>query len=160
MPLPLDQLEAEAARMEREVAKLVAAGDLDRARRLAEEAVAVREFVEARRKTEGLQPREHSARVSTGPMVDDHRIAISAGRSKQERGKKDPDPFIATLNEAGYSLRSLAPELGIKPATLSAHRKAKNEPNSRPIPRDRAAKIKALTGWPDDARHWPCGFAD
>jgi hypothetical protein len=120
-----------------------------------------------------LPKREQKRRVVTKPMVDDHRLAISAGRAKQERSKQErskpgggakapkaANPFIDALNAAGFSLRSLAPQLHVKPSTISAHRLPKGHPDSRAIPRERAVQIRRLTGWPDDARHWPCGIAD
>jgi hypothetical protein len=101
-----------------------------------------------------LRPSEQSRKV--GPMVSVHRIAISRGRS----GKGDK--FLAHISAHkphAYTLRSLAEALDVSPATLRAHRIPKGEPNSRPCPTARAKEVKRLTGWPDDAAHWPAGLS-
>lgn len=104
----------------------------------------------------GLQPITKPARVSSD-MVNSHRIALSESRSK-----KGSDPFLTAIRNGkprAFTLRGLAAALDISQPMLSAHRKPKGHANSRPIPRDRAEQIAALTGWPADARHWPCGFS-
>lgn len=107
----------------------------------------------ASRELEGLQDGEAVSSVTTG-MVDAHKTAISAAR----RGERDAE-FGETINAAGYSVRSLAAALAVSPAALHAHRAARGEKNSRPIPAARAAHIQQLTGWPADEAHWPCGIA-
>lgn len=86
--------------------------------------------------------------VSTQMASTDRSLSISAGHSKK-RG----DSFMAVIRSKGYTMRSLAAELGTHASLLSVQRKG-----DRPIPRERAEKIQQLTGWPADAAHWPGGI--
>jgi len=140
VPLPLDQLEAEAARMEREVAKLVAEGHLNSARRLAEEAVAVRAFVEARR---GDTLPSSNRRGNQEAMVTAERLRHSEGTGKER------DPLVKAANAAGYTLRSLGEALKVTHSFLSQARRGK------PIRRDLAEQIEKLTGFKASKRNWP-----
>lgn len=81
-------------------------------------------------------------------QATDRSLSISAGHSKK-RG----DSFMAVIRSKGYTMRSLASELGTHASLLSVQRKG-----DRPIPRERAEKIQQLTGWPADAAHWPGGI--
>lgn len=104
----------------------------------------------------GLHPITKRGRVSSD-MVDSHRIALS-----ESRNRESVDPFLPAIRAAkpkGFTLRSLAAELDISQPTLSAHRLPKSNPNHRKIPQARADRIEELTGWPADARHWPCGIS-
>lgn len=85
-------------------------------------------------------------------MEAGHKVALSGARAPK-------DKFVAALNKAGYSMRSLASEIGVSHPTLMAHRKPRSDKNHRPIPTDRAEKIAAKTGWPADAAHWPAGLS-
>lgn len=77
-----------------------------------------------------------------------HRVAISQGRTPK-------NPFMAKVGAAGLTLRSLAKRLDVQVSLLSMYRMK----DGRPIPRARAERIAALTGWPADAAHWPNGIA-
>ena len=85
-------------------------------------------------------------------MVPAHKLAIAKARAPK-------DPFVAAIVKRGYSIRSLAAEVGVSQATLQAHRRPRKDPNSRPIPQARAERVRELTGWPADAAHWPSGLA-
>jgi hypothetical protein len=147
-PLTDAQLRRRIAELERQAAELEAEAHFRRreARMCADVLV----------EREGLHSVSTRAKVSTD-MVDAHRVAISSGRAKAIGAG---DPFLAAIQAAGYSLRSLAEAIGISQASLSAHRKARAHRDSRPIPAARAAAIAKLTDWPADARHWPCGLSD
>jgi hypothetical protein len=108
-----------------------------------------------------LQPITKPAKVMSD-MVDSHRVALSVSRVKRlKRDKGAPDgPFMTAIQAKGFTQATLAQAIGIKQPTLSAHRKPKGDPNSRPIPTARAQRIQELTGWPADSRHWPCGLSD
>ncbi len=82
--------------------------------------------------------------TDTGNMVVTHRLAISKGRTGE-------DPFAAAYRAAGFTMKTLAKKLRIPRSLLSMYRL----PGGRPCPRGRAAKVKELIGWPDDAAHWP-----
>lgn len=116
-------------------------------------AAALEEAAAAR---EALRSGEQMRIVSSDMLDQAHKTAISAG---QRRAAGGDDAFGRAINAAGYSVRSLAAALGVSQALVHAHRKAKGEANSRPIPRERAEQIEQLTKWPADARHWPCGIA-
>ena len=143
MPLPLDLLEAEAARMEREVAKLVAAGDLDRARRLAEEAVAVRAFVEARRKTEGSS--EGSARLTRGK--ESGKVKSVTPQQRQAISQKmltDEPEWMEYARRAGMpSLGAIAGALKVSTAFMSLVASGKKHMSDA-----KAKKFEKLTGYP------------
>lgn len=107
---------------------------------------------------EDLKAGEQHLKVSNS-MTNAHRLALSGAHAPK-------DEFVAVLNAAGYSIRSLATDVGVSQATLNAHRKPKTDRNSRPIPQERADKVAKLTkskehpkGWPADAAHWPCGIS-
>lgn len=108
-----------------------------------------------------LQPITKPAKVMSD-MVDSHRVALSVSRVKRlKRDKAAPDgPFMTAIQAKGFTQATLAAAIGIKQPTLSAHRKPKGDPNSRPIPTARAQRIQELTSWPADSRHWPCGLSD
>jgi hypothetical protein len=78
-------------------------------------------------------------------LTDNHRLNISAGRG----GK---DAFLMHIREKGYTLRSLAKALNVSASMLSMNRRTHG------VPKARAEKIKALTGWPADGKHWPAGI--
>jgi hypothetical protein len=80
-------------------------------------------------------------------MEKSHRLAISEGH------KGDADLFAKAIRKAGFSQNSLAKRLRINQALISLHRK-----KVRKIPMSRAKDIESLTGWPADAKHWPCGI--
>lgn len=96
-----------------------------------------------------LTKREHSHTVNSSMMTAVHKVAISAGRKKK-------DAFLNAVRAKGLTMRGLAAELDIPPSLISMYRSAEDP---RPIPRERAERIQALTGWPADARHWPGGIA-
>jgi len=89
------------------------------------------------------------SRVDNTSMDNSHRLAISRSRSKG----MPRDPFSAACRKASLTRGGLARALGIDPALLSRYRKG-----TRPIPQERADKVKALTGWPADKAHWPGGI--
>lgn len=93
-----------------------------------------------------LHKRLRSSSVNVD-MNADQRLAIS-------RGQAGDAAFRKAIRAKGYTQNGLARAAGISPAVLSLHR---NE--LRKIPRARAEKIAKLTGWPADAKHWPCGIA-
>lgn len=127
----------------------------ERARLLAPDAI------RERARSIALQAITKPAKVMSD-MVESHRVALSVSAVKRlKRGRSVPDAaFMAAIQAKGYTQATLAAAVGIKQPTLSAHRKAKDDPNSRPIPTARAERIQQLTGWPADARHWPCGLSD
>jgi len=139
----------------------MAARERERAKGLEAEAAAAirlaemleREAAERERERTALSPREQLRNVNSDMLPTDHRTAISAGQRRRD------EAFGRAINKAGYSLRSLAAALEVSPAMLHAHRQPKAEANSRPIPAARAERVRELTGWPDDAAHWPCGIA-
>jgi len=93
-----------------------------------------------------LHKRLRSSRTNVD-MHADHRMAIS-------RGHKGTDgAFKKAIGNKGYTQNALARAIGINQAVLSLHRK-----ELRRIPLSRAKAIEKLTGWPADARHWPCGI--
>lgn len=92
-----------------------------------------------------LHKRLRSATVNDVSMHAEHRLAIS-------KGHKD-DAWTKALRGAGFSQNSLAKAVGVNQAVLSLHRQ-----KLRKIPLSRAKAIEAKTGWPADARHWPCGI--
>jgi DNA-binding transcriptional regulator YdaS (Cro superfamily) len=91
-----------------------------------------------------LHKRLRSSSVN-GDMNADHRLAISKGAKA--------DAFQKAIVARGFSQNSLAKAIGINPAVLSLHRN-----KLRRIPKARAEEIERLTGWPADAKHWPCGI--
>lgn len=156
-PITARGLRAQAEAYEAEAARVVQEAT-ERVNALRGLAVAFREQAAKVAKAERpLRKGEQSVSVH-GSMLESHRLAISAGHSRKAR-KADEDPFFAAINKRGHSMRSLAATVGIKPATLSAHRKPTTDRNHRPIPRERAERIKVLTGWPADDKHWPAGFS-
>jgi hypothetical protein len=136
--------------------QLIAAADAaeTEARRLEIETLALREQAALLRDAAAkasLQRVNIGVKVNTS-MENVHRVAIS-------RGRAESDPFLTAIQGHGFTLRSLAAAVEVSPATLSAHRKARKEPNSRPCPQGRASRICELTGWPADAKHWPAGLS-
>lgn len=100
-----------------------------------------------------LTGRERKSIVNSDmQLTKEHRLALSAGRPGASSA------FLKAIRKAGYTLNSLAKKLGVSPSLLSMHRRAKADPNARPIPEARAREIEALTGWPADAAHWPAGL--
>lgn len=79
-------------------------------------------------------------------VTDEHRFNIAKG---QKRG----DAFLKAITAKGYTQGTLADAIDIKPALLSMYRNGK-----RPIPRDRAERVEALTGWKATKGHWPGGI--
>lgn len=75
-------------------------------------------------------------------MEADHRVAISAGRSK--------DPLAKAAQEAGLSMAALAAKAGVSKALLSMARRGE-----RSIRREVADKIEALTGFVANRKNWP-----
>jgi len=82
-------------------------------------------------------------------MPKNHRLRISEGH------KSEDEPFRNAIRAKGFSQNSLAKRVGLNQAVLSLHRKC-----LRQIKRSKAEAIAKLTGWPADAKHWPCGIAD
>lgn len=95
----------------------------------------------------GLHSVEHRSTVKgeVDQLTDTHRLNISASRGGS-------DPFLRNIRAAGYTLRSLAKECGVSASMLSMNRRTHG------VPKARAEKIQALTGWPADRRHWPAGI--
>lgn len=116
-----------------------------------EEAIAVEREREQkyRRLAEGTQEVLHkrlrSSTVNEPTMEKDHRLAISEGHRD--------DAFSKAIRAKGFSQNLLAKRIGMNQAVLSLHRK-----NLRRIKRSKAEAIEKLTGWPADAKHWPCGI--
>jgi ribosome-binding protein aMBF1 (putative translation factor) len=102
---------------------------------------------EAKATKQPLHKRLHESRVNEPSMEKSHRLAISEGH------KGDADLFAKAIRKAGFSQNSLAKRLRINQALISLHRK-----KVRKIPMSRAKDIESLTGWPADAKHWPCGI--
>jgi hypothetical protein len=111
----------------------------------------LRQMIAEQREAEGtkqpLHKRLHESRVNEPSMEKSHRLAISEGH------KGDADLFAKAIRKAGFSQNSLAKRLRINQALISLHRK-----KVRKIPMSRAKDIESLTGWPADAKHWPCGI--
>ena len=80
-------------------------------------------------------------------MNAEQRLAISRGQSGDQAFRK-------AIRAKGYTQNGLARAVGVSPAVISLHRNS-----LRKIPKARAEAIAKLTGWPADARHWPCGIA-
>lgn len=137
-----DELAAEAGRCETEARSLRYQAELLDAQ------AAILRRREALART-GSLPKVTRPSTLTGNMVTDRRLAISKGRT----GK---DPFATAYRTKGFTLRSLAEEVGCSHTMLSMHRAVVD---GRPIPRDRADAIAALIPWPADLRHWPNGFS-
>lgn len=87
--------------------------------------------------------------VGKSNMDNDHRLNISRSRSRAA----PRDSFSSACRKAKLTQGGLARALQIDPALLSRYRKG-----TRPIPQERADKVKALTGWPADKAHWPGGI--
>lgn len=117
---------------------------LELAAEAGEQERALRELAKQVTANEGLHKRLQSATVNDR-MHADHRLAIS-------KGHKD-DAWTKALRASGFSQNSLARAVGVNQAVLSLHRQ-----KLRKIPMSRAKAIEAKTGWPADARHWPCGI--
>lgn len=98
---------------------------------------------------EALHKRLQKSIVVNNDMDNSHKLAIS--RSRQRATPRDP--FSQACRKAGLTRGGLARALNIDPALLSRYRKG-----TRPIPQERADKVKALTGWPADKSHWPGGI--
>ncbi len=94
-----------------------------------------------------LHKRLRRATVNDVSMHADHRLAISKGQGDEDRA------FRKAIRAKGYTQNALAKAVGINQAVLSLHRR-----ELRKIPLARAQRIEALTGWPADAKHWPCGI--
>lgn len=86
--------------------------------------------------------------VKVNRVTEEHKFNIA-------RGQKRGDKFLQKITASKYTQTSLAAALGITPALMSMYRRA-DDP--RPIPRERAEKIEALTGWKATARNWPGGI--
>lgn len=80
-------------------------------------------------------------------QADSRNIAISEGHDRK-------DPFLKAIRAKGFTLRSLAAEIGEQPSLLSMQRSG-----DRPMPYERAKKIEKLTGWPATAANWPGGLS-
>lgn len=124
-----DELDDEAARLEAEAKSLAKRAKLIRALAL-----------EMRRG----HPDARGAKVTS--VTSASNLQRSASKAKDPAGK--PDPFVAKINAAGFTVRSLALRLGWKHPVISYYRTG-----ARAIPRDRALEIERLTGWP--ATSWP-----
>jgi hypothetical protein len=94
-----------------------------------------------------LHKRLRQASVNEPMMDKEHRLAISKGHSG------DDDAFSKAIRAKGFSQNTLAKRVGLNQAVLSLHRRS-----LRRIKRSKAEAIEKLTGWPADARHWPCGI--
>jgi hypothetical protein len=143
--LPLDQLEREAARLEREALDALVTGDAATALQLAMEARAVRAFVLQQTKRSGSVKEVTSQHKSRG-------LAISKARAK----KKPKDAFKKALAAHDWSLRRYATHLGISPGQLVNYHQGVH-----PIPRRLAEKAARELGIPvEDERIWPAGLTD
>lgn len=79
-------------------------------------------------------------------MQDETRVAISQGSENRAGDSK----FFEAIRAKGYTLTSLAEEIGESKTLLSLQRKG-----AKPMPIERARKVQKLTGWPADLKHWP-----
>jgi AraC-like DNA-binding protein len=100
-------------------------------------------------KTPALRPlreRKQAISVAVDKMnAAAHALATSGGRST--------DALVVAANRHGYTLRRLAKEAGMSPATLSRARKG-----DRSLPRRVADRIERLIGFKATAAHWPGGL--
>jgi ribosome-binding protein aMBF1 (putative translation factor) len=96
---------------------------------------------------EVLHKRLRPSSVNEPMMPKNHRLRISEGH------KSEDEPFRNAIRAKGFSQNSLAKRVGLNQAVLSLHRKC-----LRQIKRSKAEAIAKLTGWPADAKHWPCGI--
>lgn len=106
----------------------------------------LRAMAESTGTNEVLHKRLRSASVNER-MDLDHRLAISEGQGKAD------EAFRKAIRAKNYTQNKLAKAVGINQAVLSLHRQ-----KLRRIPLSRAKDIERLTGWPADAKHWPCGI--
>jgi len=96
---------------------------------------------------EVLHKRLRSSTVNEPTMERDHRLAISEGHGTRDAA------FRRAIRAKGFSQNALAKRVGMNQAVLSLHRR-----ELRRIKRSKAEAIEKLTGWPADAKHWPCGI--
>ena len=114
-----------------------------------EQARQLRAMAESAGTNEVLHKRLRPSSVNEPMMPKNHRLRISEGH------KSEDEPFRNAIRAKGFSQNSLAKRVGLNQAVLSLHRKC-----LRQIKRSKAEAIAKLTGWPADAKHWPCGIAD
>jgi hypothetical protein len=79
---------------------------------------------------------------------------VHAARLRISKGRKAPDPLVRAANAAGFTLRSLAEEVGCSHALLYQARKGDTA-----IRRSWAERIETLTGFAASKAHWPRGWA-
>jgi len=79
---------------------------------------------------------------------------VHAARLRISKGRKAPDPLVKAANAAGFTLRSLAEEVGCSHALLYQARKGDTA-----IRKSWAERIETLTGFAASKAHWPRGWA-
>lgn len=77
-------------------------------------------------------------------------LPVARVRTSEARGGDEPDALLKALNEAGFTLRSLAEKLKVSHALLSQARKGTSS-----IGMDLAKQIEQLTGFKATRRNWP-----